>query len=71
MGLAGFSSLLNEKCGVREVRYSNCEDFFREDTLAYVEDTWETFLQPLMRDLPSFELVIRGLRPQVKELLDL
>ena len=71
MDLTEFSSLLSEKCAVRDVRYDGYEDFFREDMLAYVEDTWETFLQPLMRDLPSFELVIRGLRPQMKELLDL
>ncbi len=71
MELADFSSLLNEKCAVRDVRYESYEDFFREDMLVYVEDTWETFLQPLMRDLPPFELIVKDLRPQLKELLNM
>ena len=71
MELADFSSLLNEKCAVRDVRYESYEDFFREDMLAYVEDTWEAFLQPLMLDLPPFELIIKDIRPQLKELLNL
>jgi len=69
MDLAGFASLLEEKCAVRQVSFKRPEDFFQETMLAYVERTWEQWLGPLVPDLPSYETVISELRPQIEDLL--
>lgn len=66
--LAGFDSFLREKCAVRGVSFTDPSDFFHEPMLAYVEDTWEQWLGPLVPGLPSFDTVINGLRPQVAAL---
>ena len=69
MHLIGFGSLLREKCAVRGVSFEGPEDFFHDRMLAYVEETWEQWLGPLVPGLPSFEIVINGLRPQVAALV--
>ena len=69
MNLTGFGSLLREKCAVRGVFFGGPEDFFHERMLAYIEGTWEQWLGPLVPDLPPFETVINGLRPQVVTLV--
>ena len=69
MELAGFDSLLREKCIVRNVSFTGPDDFFHERMLAYVEETWEQWLGPLVPGLPSFETGVNGLRPQVAELI--
>ena len=70
MDLAGFDSLLHEKCAIRGVAFTDPEDFFHEGLLAYVEETWEQWLGPLVPGLPSFDTVINGLRPSVKSLVN-
>ena len=70
MDLAGFDSFLQEKCAVRGVSFTGPDDFFHEAMLAYVEETWEQWLGPLVPGLPSFDTVINGLRPQVAGLLE-
>jgi len=69
MDLGGFDSLLHEKCAVRGVAFAGPEDFFHEDMLAYVEETWEQWLGPLVSGLPPFETVVEGLRPQIEILV--
>ena len=69
MHLIGFGSLLREKCAVRGVSFEGPEDFFHDRMLAYVEETWEQWLGPLVPGLPSFKIVINGLRPQVAALV--
>ena len=69
MDLAGFDSLLREKCVVRSVAFASPDDFFHTAMLAYVEETWEQWLGPLVPGLPSFDTVINGLRPQVVALI--
>ena len=69
MDLAGFDSFLREKCAVRGVSFTGPDDFFHEPMLAYVEDTWEQWLGPLVPGIPSFDTVINGLRPQVVALI--
>ena len=69
MDLAGFDSLLREKCAVRGVSFAGPDDFFHDAMLTYVEDTWEQWLGPLVPGLPSFETVMNGLRPQVAALI--
>ena len=71
MELDDFPSLLGKKCAVRNVHYNCFEDFFPEDILTQVEETWETHLGRLLRDLPPYDLVIKELRPQVRTLLDM
>ena len=71
MELDDFSSLLGKKCAVRNVHYNCFEDFFPEAILTQVEETWETHLGRLLRDLPPYDLVIKELRPQVRNLLDM
>ena len=69
LDLTGFDSLLREKCAVRSVAFDGPEDFFRDSMLAYVEGSWDQWLGPLVPELPSFETVINGLRPQVAALI--
>ena len=65
----GFDSLLREKCSVRAVSFTGPDDFFHDAMLAYVEETWEQWLGPLVPGLPSFNTVVNGLRPQVTALI--
>ena len=69
MDLSGFGSILHEKCSVRGVSFTGPDDFFHEAMLAYVDETWEQWLGPLMRGLPSFDTVINGLRPHLATLV--
>ena len=69
MDFTGFDSLLRDKCSVRGVDFDSPDDFFHEAMLAYVQDTWEQWLGPLVPGLPSFETVITGLRPRVESLI--
>ena len=69
MDLAGFDSLLREKCAVRGVSFAGPNEFFHDRMLAFVEETWEQLLGPLVPDLPIFETVISELRPQVAQLV--
>ena len=69
MDLASFDSFLREKCAVRGVSFTSPDDFFHEPMLAYVEETWEQWLGPLVPGLPSFDTVVNGLRPQVAALI--
>lgn len=69
MDLAGFDSLLREKCAVREVSFDGPQDFFDARMLAYVEKTWEQSLGPLVPGLPSFETVVDALRSEVAALV--
>ena len=66
---AGFDSLLREKCSVRGMSFTGPGDFFHDAMLAYVKETWEQWLGPLVPDLPPFETVISELRPQVAQLV--
>lgn len=68
MDLTNFSRLLREKCAVRGVSFAGPDDFFDDRMLAYVRETWEQWLGPLVPGLPSFETVLGQLRPQVKAL---
>ena len=70
LNLEGFDSMLREKCSIREVSFSHPDDFFHDAMLAYVEETWEQWLGPLVPGLPSFNTVINRLRPQVAALVE-
>lgn len=69
MDLTDFSSLLREKCDVRDVGYQSSGDFFDGDMLSYVRDRWQDSLGPLVSELPSFETVIHSLRRQINDVL--
>ena len=69
MDLAGFDSFLRAKCAVRGVSFTGPDDFFHEPMLAYVVETWDQWLGPLVPGPPSFEMVMNGLRPQVATLI--
>ena len=69
MDLEGFDSLLREKCDVRGVSFTGPDEFFHDRMLAFVEETWEQWLGPLVPDLPTFETVISDLRPRVAQLV--
>ncbi len=64
-----FDLLLREKCAVRGVAFTGPEDFFHDGILAYVKQTWEQWLGPLVPGLPPFDTVASQLRPQVRALL--
>ncbi|MBI4905652.1 MAG: nucleotidyl transferase AbiEii/AbiGii toxin family protein [Acidobacteria bacterium] len=69
MELANFAQFLQEKCAIRKVTFKSAEDFFSETMLQYVGKTWQQWLGPLVPGLPTFDLVISELRPQVAALL--
>ena len=69
MDLSDFEVLLRKKCAVREVSFEGPDDFFQESVLAHVEGTWDQWLGPLVPGLPSFETVVRSLKPQVSNLI--
>ncbi len=49
--------------------FESADDFFQKTMLAYVETTWAQWLGPLVPDLPSFQTVMRELRPLIEELV--
>ncbi|PCI35770.1 MAG: hypothetical protein COB50_05350 [Thiotrichales bacterium] len=65
-----FLPLLKQKCDSKNVSFKNADDFFQKEMLAYVKKTWQQWLEQLVPDLPTFDTVIEGLRPQISELLD-
>ena len=69
LDMTGFQSLMIQKCAVRDVSFTGPDDFFEPGVLMHVEDTWETWLGPLVPDLPAFETVVEELRPQISSLL--
>ena len=69
MNLKSFESLMREKYSAWAVSFTGSDDFFHDSLLAYVEETWEQWLGPLVPGLPSFDTVINGLRPQVAALV--
>ena len=69
MDMLNFGLLLREKCAVRGVAFAGPEDFFHDGILAYVKETWEQWLGPLVPGLPPFDSVVGGLRPQVGTIL--
>jgi predicted nucleotidyltransferase component of viral defense system len=69
MRLEGFRSLLDRKCAIRQVVFEGAGDFFEPAMLTYVERTWQTWLGPLVRELPPSGQVINELRPHIEALL--
>lgn len=69
LDMASFNLLLREKCAVRGVAFAGPEDFFHDRMLAYVKETWEQWLGPLVPGLPAFDTVAGALRPQVEAIL--
>ena len=69
MNLSGFESFLQEKCAVRGVTFKGSDDFFDVKMLSYVEKTWKQWLGPLVPGLPSFDMIINALRPQIAALV--
>jgi predicted nucleotidyltransferase component of viral defense system len=69
MDLSDFPSFLQKKCAVRNVDFNGPDDFFPDTMLTYVEKTWQQWLGPLVPELPSFEMVMGTLRPQLASLI--
>jgi len=69
LDLSDFAAFLHEKCSVRGVTFESADDFFQKSMLSYVETTWEQWLGTLVPDLPSFQTVMKELRPRIEELI--
>ncbi len=69
LDLTGFTSLLREKCQVRNMRFQVADDFFKDKMLSYVERTWDQWLGNLVPELPTFETVTSELRSQIADML--
>jgi predicted nucleotidyltransferase component of viral defense system len=69
MDLSDFSSFLQKKCAVRGVTFQGPDDFFQKTMLTYVEKTWIQWLGRLVPRLPSFDIIIGELRPQIEAIL--
>ncbi len=53
---------LAEKCELKAVSYKSSEDFFDEKILTLVRKDWQQWLQPLVKELPDVDLVLKDLR---------
>lgn len=69
MDLSDFPSFLQEKCAARNVVFKSSDDFFPDWMLTYIAKTWDQWLGPLLPELPTFEIVIGELRPQIEALV--
>ena len=69
LDVADFPAFLREKCAIRDVTFSGPESFFPDTMLIDVEKTWDQWLGPLVRELPSYKTVTEGLRSQIATLL--
>ena len=69
LNLNNFSTILRKKCAAKNVTYTKVEDFFEQEMLNYVKQTWEQWLAPLVPNLPPHEQVIKELIPQIKMLI--
>ncbi len=69
MDMVDFTVFLKKKCAIMDVDFSGPEDFFKNTILSHVDKTWEQWLGPLVKNLPSFNTVITELRQQVSALL--
>jgi len=67
--LSEIPALLQKKCQVRNVTYTNGDNFFTNHLLSLVEKTWEQWLGPLLPELPAYKMVIEDLKHQVSLLL--
>jgi predicted nucleotidyltransferase component of viral defense system len=65
MHLDNFRAFLTKKCALRHVSFDGADDFFEPTLLAHVERTWKDWLEPLVAELPTFDQVIKELRPQI------
>jgi len=54
---------------VRGVGFDGPDDLFDGDMLAYVERTWDQWLDNLLQELPAFVTVMDALRPQIAAIL--
>ncbi len=70
LNLSDFDSFLKKKCDVRAVAFEQSADFFQDPMISYVKKTWDQWLGPLVPDLPTFDLVIGELRPQIESIVD-
>lgn len=61
---------LLKKCELKGISFQNAEDFFEELMLNETEKTWQQWLGPLVKTLPTHKITIGSLKKQVKELLE-
>ncbi len=66
LDLSNFQEMLYKKCQHRGVSFSDSSSFFSPKLLVEVEKTWQQWLQPLLSNLPSYELVLKELRDQIR-----
>ena len=69
LDLSDFRKCLKEKCDYKQVIFQNTDDFFEKNMMEYVEKTWDQWLGQLVPNLPSFELIIKELKPKINRLL--
>lgn len=65
MHLDNFREFLTKKCAIRHVSFDGADVFFEPTLLAHVERTWKGWLEPLVAELPTFDQVVKELRPQI------
>lgn len=70
LNLAEFGQLLHRKCQVKNVDFSGPASFFPEEMMVAVARTWKSWMEPLVSELPDWELLLADLRPLVTRLLD-
>ena len=64
-----FQDLMNRKCSVRDVSFSDHRDFFDSRVIALASTAWEPRLSNLLSELPPFDQVMGALRVTLNEIL--
>jgi uncharacterized protein len=70
INLDNLKAHLVNKCTLKRVTFSNASSFFDEVMIAFVEATWQKWLEPLLSDLPPCKLVIKELKPLIAKIVD-
>ncbi len=63
------AQILDEKCVGKGVNYNSSTAFFEENFLQNARRDWKRWLEPLVRELPEFDLVIRELKHGLEKMI--
>ena len=69
LDLSDFASFLKQKCDIKDVKFDNVDSFFDPRVVAQAKQSWETNLNHMALDLPTFDTVCDYLRVEMLNLI--
>jgi predicted nucleotidyltransferase component of viral defense system len=70
LDLSDFAGFLKRKCDIKDVKFDSAESFFDRRVVAQAKQSWETNLNHMALDLPSFDTVCDYLRGEIINLIE-